>query len=224
MKILDVPQSGSVGGTTSSRNRFGQYRRTRANPVQPNTAAQVAARASFTNYSQLWRTLTPAERSAWTAYGATLVYYDSLGQAYNPTGLQAYIGAQTLRAKLGQTQTVEVPSGSAATGPGSSLTIAIENGGAYTITIAGLTGGADTNLVIEASPPVSAGRSWNGRYRFMQATTPTAMGTGVNIATAFNAAFGVPPVGSRVFIRVRHVVDGKEFWKREGDGEVAEAN
>ena len=35
MKILDVPQSGSLGGQTSSHNRAGQYRRARRSPVQP---------------------------------------------------------------------------------------------------------------------------------------------------------------------------------------------
>src|SRR5213594_7639 len=90
MKILDVPQSGSVAGVTSSRNRFGQYRRTRATPVNPNSTFQGAVRARFSVNSAAWRALTAAQRAGWADLGTSMTRTDSLGQTYALTGFQAY--------------------------------------------------------------------------------------------------------------------------------------
>src|SRR5439155_109028 len=90
MKILDVPQSGSVAGVTSSRNRFGQYRRTRATPVNPNSTFQGAVRARLSVNSAAWRALTAAQRAGWNDLAASMTRTDSLGQTYSLTGFQSY--------------------------------------------------------------------------------------------------------------------------------------
>src|SRR5436190_13321464 len=92
MKILDVPQSGSLAGSTSSRNRYGQYRRTRAQPTQPRTARQVANRASLAAFASAWRSLTATQRAGWEALAAQLPRTDSLGQTTFATGLQTFVG------------------------------------------------------------------------------------------------------------------------------------
>jgi len=91
MKILDVPQSGSVAGITSSRNRFGQYRRTRATPVNPATTDQTVARTRLSTQAAAWRNLTAAQRDAWAALGLQMQRTDSLGQTYDLTGFMAYV-------------------------------------------------------------------------------------------------------------------------------------
>lgn len=92
MKILTAPQSGSQAGTTASRNRFGQYLRSRATPVQPRTPKQTFKRAAFTQASSSWRQLTAPERDAWNAYASQVQRSDSLGQSYTPTGHELYVG------------------------------------------------------------------------------------------------------------------------------------
>src|SRR5437773_11561609 len=72
MKYLGPTQSGSENGTTASRNRFGQYFRRRAVPVQPRTAAQLAVRARMSNNAAAWRALTDAQRAAWESLGTQI--------------------------------------------------------------------------------------------------------------------------------------------------------
>lgn len=93
MLILDVPQSGSVAGVTSSRNRFGQYKRTRAIPVQPRTPKQQFNRAQLAIGSSSWRTLSDAGRTAWNDYAAQILRSGRLGSSYSPTGASLFSGA-----------------------------------------------------------------------------------------------------------------------------------
>src|SRR5438876_229394 len=65
MKFLGEPRSGSLAGQTSSRNRFGQYVRSRATPVNPNSVAQAAVRARQSNNAAAWRTITDTQRAGW---------------------------------------------------------------------------------------------------------------------------------------------------------------
>ena len=57
-KFLGVPTSGSQGATTWARNRYGQYTRMRAHPVNPNTPAQRQARSALSGCASAWQELT----------------------------------------------------------------------------------------------------------------------------------------------------------------------
>jgi hypothetical protein len=93
MKILTAPQSGSQAGTTASRNRFGQYLRTRAIPVQPRTPKQTFVRSLFTAGSSNWRALNGTNQQLWNDYAAQLSYSDRLGSSYSPTGAELFTGS-----------------------------------------------------------------------------------------------------------------------------------
>jgi len=84
--ILIGQASGSIGGETASRNRFGPYLRNRAIPTNPNTAEQVAARGRLADASQLWGTLTADQQNAWNTAADNNPIVDALGQAQNLTG------------------------------------------------------------------------------------------------------------------------------------------
>jgi len=109
MKILDVPQSGSVGGVTSSRNRFGQYRRTRATPVNPRSAAQAVSRSRMSVNAALWRTLTGAQRAGWSDLGLSMVRSDALGQSYSLTGFQTFCSVNNTLASSGASGVTAAP-------------------------------------------------------------------------------------------------------------------
>ena len=97
MKILKAPQSGSIAGTTAGRNRFGQYERSRAIPVNPNSSAQGLVRARMSANSAAYRALTSAQRAGWAGLGNSMVRTDSLGQTYTLQGNQAYASVNNNR-------------------------------------------------------------------------------------------------------------------------------
>src|SRR6266702_5389643 len=109
MKILDVPRSGSYAGVTSSRNRNGQYVRSRATPVNPRSNAQVAARTRQTVNAAAWRSLTSAQRAGWLSLGAEMTRTDALGQSYNLTGFQAYCSINNILSVCGSALVSDAP-------------------------------------------------------------------------------------------------------------------
>lgn len=94
--------SGSVGGLTASHNRGGMYFRSRAIPVNPATAAQVAIRNAMSVLATAWQeTLTAAQREAWTTYAENVLLPDSLGEPRNVGGVGMYVRSNVPRIQVG---------------------------------------------------------------------------------------------------------------------------
>lgn len=83
---------GSEGGTTFSRNRFGQYTRQRSVPVNPRTGRQVSARTRFGSAADVWSIiLTEAQRDAWRLFGNNISWLNALGQPVSLPGFQHFV-------------------------------------------------------------------------------------------------------------------------------------
>jgi hypothetical protein len=210
MKILDVPQSGSVAGVTSSRNRFGQYRRTRAIPVNPNTAYQNEVRTNLSLNSLAWRVLSDSDRSAWAAYAEEHPRTDSLGQTIFLTGFQMFVGINNTKRLLGIAPTTLPP----AEPEELEITIGAMTcaAGVAEVNITGIV--VVNNVLVYSSPPKSAGVNFNRDYRFIgvlpaKAAAPAA---DVDITTLFTTKWGgTPPEGGKFFVRFIQQVSGVTF-------------
>jgi len=198
MKVLDVPSSGSVAGTTHSRNSFGQYVRTRAIPVNPSSVAQAVARASLGARAAAYRALTDAQRAGWESLGLMLTRTDSLGQTYTLSGLQAYVSVNALNAAAGNAVVADAP---ALTTPGTLTTAVITlTAAALSIAYTGTPLAAGVRLFSFASPQRSAGRNYESDYRLI-AVSAAAAASPANIYAAYVARLGVPVVGNRIFFQ-----------------------
>lgn len=205
MKWLTVPSSGSIAGQTASRNRFGQYCRTRAIPVNPNSSAQGVARARLALNASAWRSLTAAQRAAWATLGLQMQRTDSLGQTVNLTGLQAYCSVNNERLAAGDAVLSDAPALSTPNAL-STATITLTAASfsiAYTVTPLP----ANTRLFIFVSPQRSAGRSYESDYRLL-AVTAAAAASPHNALAAYTAKFGVPVLGNRVFLCLQTYFNG----------------
>ena len=84
--------SGSQGGSTYSRNRFGYYVRNRTRPVNPNTARQNTIRQALAELTQRWsQVLSSAQRAAWNLYSQNTPMTNRLGAPIHPTGFNHYL-------------------------------------------------------------------------------------------------------------------------------------
>jgi len=90
---LITQASGSIGGTTFTRNSFSSLIcRARSMPVNPGTNQQGNIRSAFTNAVTVWESLlTDSERSDWTNWAHTLTLKNRLGEDYTPSGRQMFI-------------------------------------------------------------------------------------------------------------------------------------
>lgn len=200
MKLLDVPQSGSVAGTTSSRNRYGQYRRTRATPVNPNTGAQGSARARLSTNAAAWRALTDLQRAGWDSLGTGMTRTDSLGQTYSLNGFGAYCSVNANNLAAGNAAVSAAP---ALITPTTLITAVITlTAAAFSIAYTVTPLAAGLRLFAFCSPQRSAGRSFENDYRLVQVSAAAAASP-ADIFTAYTTRLGIPIVGNRVFLQLQ---------------------
>lgn len=114
MALIRFPEgqqrSGSAGGSTYSRNRFGAYIRARSVPVNPNTALQVLARNAARSISIAWQnTLTQDQRDAWEVYASNVSWQNRLGDSVNLTGLNHFLRSNAILVQRGFARVDDAP-------------------------------------------------------------------------------------------------------------------
>jgi hypothetical protein len=212
---LVTAASGSIGGQTFSRNRFGMYVRARSVPVNPSTPLQVTTRSNLNNMVNRWSTVLDDDtRLGWKAYAGAVPILDKLGQTQYLTGQQWFLKCNLCRLAAGlsikDTAPLEttVASGTEIT---AELNPAQNKVSVSFITTQGTddwareVGGA---LLIQiGSPTTQAVNFYNGPWQVLgailgAATPPTSPAT-------FNLPFDVGST-NRVFLRYRFIrADGR---------------
>lgn len=205
MKILDIPRSGSYAGVTSSRNRFGQYVRTRATPVNPSSSFQTTVRGRFSTAAVEWRLLTATQRAGWGDLGNQFSRTDSLGQSYSLTGFQCYVSLRSNLLAAGDAALAAAPLFAI---PDAMLTCTPTIGVAsVSIAYTPTPVAAGERVFISMGPQRSAGRSYEGDLRLISVTAAAAASP-ASILTSYQARFGVPVVGQRIFVGIQRYAGG----------------
>jgi hypothetical protein len=200
MKMLDVPQSGSIAGVTSSRNRYGQYKRTRAIPVNRNTTFQGAVRTRFASLTESYRSLSALLKAGWASLGDSITRTDSLGQTYTLTGQQAYMEINCLNLAAGNAIVTAAP---AVTSPVALLTATITlSATVFSVAYTATPLGTGARLFVYTSPQRSPGRNFESDYRLCSVTAAAAASP-ADIFTAYSTRFGTPVVGNKVFLSLQ---------------------
>ena len=224
--------SGKIGGNVAAKNRFGSYLRRKGQVLNPQTVAQQAVRMAFGALSQAWRSITDVQRAGWISLAPFALIFDQFGDAITLTGAQLYQKFnQNLRLILqGAIDDAPVLIGAAQLDiPAAVIDIGAGAANAFTLAVNNFVNlvGQNSSLYIEATPPVSSGRtagSIKNLYRgistgahlpFQVALTATGVAilytdaTFANgIAANYVSLFGMPTtVDQRIFIRMRAIND-----------------
>lgn len=200
MKFLDVPKSGSIAGQTFSRNRFGQYARSRSIPVNPNTTYQGQIRTRFAALTAGWSALTAAQRAGWADLASGITRTDSLGQSYTMDGPQCYISINMNNLDAGNAVVADAP---VKVSPVALLTATITTtGGTLSLAYTATPLGSGIRLFTYASPQRSAGRSFENDLRLIEVSAAAAASP-ANILASYTARFGAPVVGNKIFFSLQ---------------------
>lgn len=196
--------SGSVGGTTYSRNRYGLYIRARSIPVNPQSIRQGAIRAFFSLLTSAWHNLSDANRAGWQLYADNTPRTNRVGSPIILSANAAYMGANMIRKEAGL-DTIDTPPTELTLGtftpPG---TISL---GGSTITMTGLASTdpwmtTDGAMIVYASDPKNPSVNFcKGPYKRAAAVLGQNASTTMNIV-ASNLSDNPPTAGQKVFIRV----------------------
>lgn len=194
-----------MGGVTSSRNRNGQYRRTRAIPVNPNSSAQATVRARLSISAAAWRALTDAQRAGWNDLAQSFTRTNSLGQTYNMTGFQCYCCVNGNKLAAGDAAISAAPILST---PIAIATVVITlTAAAFSLAYTATPLAAGARLFTYVSLQRSAGRTFEGDFRLLSVSAAAAASP-ANIYAAYVARFGVPVVGNRIFVCLKQYSGG----------------
>lgn len=205
MKILDVPQSGSLAGETSSHNRYGQYKRSRTIPVNPGSVAQTNVRSRLSANAAAWRALTSGQRAGWASLGSQMSRQDSLGQTYTLTGFQAFVSVNNNNLQAGNAVVNDAP---VLETPDTLTTITLTlTDAAFSVAYTPTPLTDSDRVFIFASPQRSAGRGYEGDYRLIAVSAADAASP-FNVLTAYTAKFGAPVTGNKVFVAAHRYSGG----------------
>ena len=205
---------GKLGGHVMSKNRSGNYIRTKVTPSNPKTAAQTAQRALLSQFSQGWKGLTQLQRNAWLSAVDGFQKTNIFGDNVKPSG-------NTLYTRLNIN--VAIAGGSALTLPPESVGVdaltsisgtASESSGDFDVTVGPATTPADHALIIEATEQLSQGIS-NANNKFRQIAVDPALVAGVvDLSTIYSDRFGTLIAGKKIFVRAKYI--------RKTTGEVSQ--
>jgi hypothetical protein len=208
MKILDVPQSGRIGTMVSYKTRFGQVRRRYVIPRDPRTPTQVTRRQAMARARALWGTLTEQQYAAWKAAargGRTRRHLNQDG-ALSPYLLFIKINCNLAVVGLPMVlDPIEAPRFGA--NPVRQFIITNTNG-AIALKL-NVSGKPAQYLVVLGTKPRSAGVSYVDHFTILGVAPAPDRGMS-DITDLYVAKYGVPRVGSRVFIQTFQVINGWE--------------
>jgi hypothetical protein len=207
--------SGKLNGTVFARNAGGDYMRTKVTPVNPQSQAQVLARAKLAGFAQSWKTLTQVQRDSWSAAVANWSTTDVFGDVQNPKGNTLYTRLNINISNAGGAAIVlpPVPVGVTAL---TSLELAAAVGlSTFDLTFTPAAVPADHTLYVEATGPMSPGIS-NANAEFRTIGTVAAAGASpADLFAEYTAKFGALIEGQKVFVRAKfiHTLTGEVSQK-----------
>lgn len=208
MKIKDVPQVGKLGQTVTWQGRNGLLRRILATPRNPRTPAQQIIRQNLATQAAGYDQLTEDQQEAWIATAAQMQSKPTLGQSGPLTGLQLFTKVNCALLAIGGTPVT--------TPPAKPLlqilpidALAITNAAGVVTLRLHTTGSPPEGTMLRACAPLKSGARRGADYRLL-GTLGSPVANYITITTAYTTRFGVPAVGTRVFVSVNANVDGYE--------------
>jgi len=194
--------SGSVGGTTFSRNRGGPYMRRRAIPSNPSSVYQQTQRARIALFSQSWAALSQAQRLQWANWAGQNNVVNALGNQITLSGHQAYVRLNSRLNAAGDTAIDSPPVGAAPAGI-TTLSATWDIGaGAFALTFTPTPIGAANRLVVWAVVVNSAGINYVGNLWKQVTISALDQATGLDTQSVIESRFGSLVADQHLAIKV----------------------
>lgn len=197
---------GKLNGNVFSRNRGGAYIRTKVTPLNPQTTFQTGVRNFMAQTSRAWRGLSQAQRNAWNQAVANFKGTDIFGMSKVLSGSQLHQKLNVNLLNISES-TISSPPVPADVPAFTSMSITPDaTTGDFEMAFAPVIG-ATEKVLVYATAPVSPGVNFvKSEYRLIE-VLDSADVTPYDLTASYVAKFGaLPPVGQKVFVKVKQVV------------------
>lgn len=199
--------SGKLNGTVFAQNRGGHYVRSKSNPTNPRSDAQMNVRGMFGMIAALWRGLTQGQRDGWDAVAQDFPYQNRLGDTKTLSGFALHQKLNQNLALINESPIVNAPQPIQVISIGApALNVSI--GAVLPVTTVMTPGDGDAKFLIYATPPLSNGvKNFQNRLRLIAVATEADVGNGYKILQPYTDTFGVPVVGQKIGVAIRAVME-----------------
>ena len=194
-----------IGGHVASKNKAGNYLKTKSSPANPNTAFQSAVRSNFGSLAQSWRGLTQEQRNSWISGAPGFPYTDIFGDTKQLSGFGLYMQLNSNLNSVGAVLLTNCPSPATVT---SVLLSSATYDSPITLEIlfAPTPVPAGHSIVLSATPNLSTGRAYSKSairlFKHLPATTASPFEAGPDYASRF----GDIAADSNIFIGMHSVL------------------
>jgi len=203
---------GKVGGTVFSKSKAGATARNKVTPINRRTAAQSQIRAIFTSFSQLFRTLTDSQITAWNAAASSgFTTTNIFGDTIHKSGSMLYVALNTNLTITGNASISDPPSSSDSPSPLLVLDPVSDVSSTNIFLNADFGSGvdvvpADNALLVYATPKLSNGVTFVKSQLRVLGSLPASTDTGsTNMWGVYVAKYGAPAVGDNIVFAVQCV-------------------
>ena len=194
-----VAGSGKLNGTVLAKNKGGTYARVKVTPTNPQTTAQQNGRNILATHSQGWGGLTQAQRDGWNNAAANYPYTDRFGNIKHLSGQQLYVQLNSNLNYANAAAIDDAPTPVAIPAI-TSLGIASATPTALSITFTPTPIAAGFAMILRLTPNIKPGRAFV-KNQFRNVAVIAAAGTSPhNTFAAYEALFGPPTTGSKIFV------------------------
>lgn len=197
-----VDMRGKINGNVYAKNKGGAYVRVRVKPSNPQSTAQMAVRADFTDNSQAWRGLTDTQRASWLQGAINFQRVNRVGDRHVLNGNSLFVSLNKNLNDVGLASLTSCPAPEAVEALAVSSAVADNSSQTVVITLSGAIP-ANTSCKVFASETVSAGVSSIGSKMRQIAYFNTGHAAALTLTTDYLAKFGtVGATGSKIFYEI----------------------
>jgi len=195
---------GKLNGSKFYSSKGNQIISNKVKPKNRNTSLQAIVRAGLRYYASAWQTLTQAQIATWNAAGRELSIKNKLGTSSSRSGINYFVaenqrnqsanpGAALVTAPYAEGITITPLDCAGPTAAGGATPV-------MTLDLPAI----PTNqvIIVYATAPLSPGKTFvKGLYRQIYVAPTGAAAPGFNLLPAYQAVFGNPVTGKKIFFQ-----------------------
>ena len=194
---------GKLGGQVFSKNKSGNYVRTKTTPTNPQTVYQSMARALFASISANWSGLSDAVRASFDAAVPDWKRTNIFGDLTELTGKALFQRLNNQAQSAGLPAVLTVPT--KITMPDAIVTDGVIDISSTDITLTDAYATAGINVVIMATPPLTQGTKFvKNRLRQIYSVDAGSY-VAADAYAAYVEKFGAPTAGDNVYLGIKYV-------------------
>jgi hypothetical protein len=206
MKISSIPKSGRKGSVVYFKGRYGYVARQHVNPRNPRTPLQQDHRENVRAVSLRWRTLTPDQQAAWRVAAANRYFVSKTGRQVRLNGCNFFVCLNVRRADLGLPQ-FDLPSAEPVFNSNPVSELVITNAAGRITLKLRVSSPPIQYTLVQGPAPVRTGVRCVQHFPFL-GLLPAPTNGWSDITELYVARYGVPKVGTAIWIRTCQHIDG----------------